>query len=129
MKTVIESIDQMVALNIDALADYLTLGWITEAGDQIAFIEEMDVAISTDSEIRGSASELFSYLFESVAVHLQRLNPEASLDRCQDTAKILFALGMGSFRLSKHTKLPKNEVLRSSAKGILDALLSNAASQ
>lgn len=129
LNMVIKNIDHLVAMNVDDLADYLILGWIEEAGDHIAFIEEMDVAFSTDSEISTTATELFAYLFESVAVHLHRLNPEASLERCQDTAKMLFSLGMGSFRLSKHTKLPQNDVLRLSAKGILNALLNNTTDQ
>lgn len=122
----LEGIDRLADVDVDELADYMMVGWIEEAGDRLVIVDELDNAFSRDSEISTTAAEVFAYLFQSEAVHLQRLYPAASLERCREAGIMLYGLGMGLFRLSKHTEFPSNEVLRSSMKGILDSLLSNA---
>ena len=118
-------IDKLADVDIDELADYMMVGWIEEAGDRLVIIDELDNAFSRDTEIATTASELYDFLFESEAVHLQRLYPTASLEKCKEAGIMLYGLGMGLFRLATHTQLPSNEILRLSMKGILDNLLSN----
>jgi AcrR family transcriptional regulator len=124
--TWLEGIDRLADVDIDDLADYMMAGWIEEAGDRLIIVDELDNAFSHDSEISTAAAELFAYIYQCEAVHLQCLYPTASLEKCQEAGMLLYTLGMGLFRLSKHTELPSIEGLRSSMKGILDNLLSSA---
>jgi len=120
----LENIDRLADVGIDDLADYIVVGWIEEAGDRLIIVDALDNAFSRDSEMFITASELYSYAFQSVATHLQRLYPDTSLEKCREASMMMYGLGIGLFRLANHTELPTNEVLRASMKGILDALLS-----
>ncbi|MDX2445581.1 MAG: TetR/AcrR family transcriptional regulator [Desulfobacterales bacterium] len=124
--TWLEGIGRLADLDIDDLLDYMMTGWKEEISDRLEIVSELDRAVSRDSETFTAVSEVLEYLFQSEAVHFQRLYPAASLERCREAGMMLYAIGIGVWRISGHIELPSNEVLRSSMKGILDSLLSNA---
>ena len=123
----LENIGRLADLDIDDLLDYMMTGWKEEIGDRLEIVAELDRAVSRDSETFTAVSEVLEYLFTSEAVHFQRLYPATSLERCREAGMMLYALGIGFWRISDHIKEhPSDEVLRSSMKGILDSLLSSA---
>jgi AcrR family transcriptional regulator len=124
--TWLDNIGRLAVLDIDDLLDYMMTGWKEEIGDRLEIVAELDRAVSRDSETFTAVSEVLEYLFKFEAVHFQRIYPEASLERCREAGIMLYALGFGFWRISGHIEHPSNEVLRSSMKGILDSLLSNA---
>ncbi|MBT4499387.1 MAG: TetR/AcrR family transcriptional regulator [Gemmatimonadetes bacterium] len=124
--TWLEGIDRLADVDIDDLSDYMMSGWQEELGHRLVVMDELMKAVSLDPETLSAVSEVLAYLFQSEAVHFQHLYPTASLERCRDAGKMLYALGFGMFRLSEYTELPSDEVARSSMKGILESLLNDA---
>lgn len=123
--TWLENIGRLADLDIDDLLDYMMTGWKEEIGDRLEIVAELGRAVSGDSETFAAVSEVLEYLFKSEAVHFQRLYPAASLERCREAGMMLYAIGIGFWRISDHIEHPSNEVLRLSMKGILDGLLRN----
>lgn len=121
----LENIGRLAGLDIDNLLDYMMTGWKAEIGDRLEIIAELDRAVSHDSETFSAVNEVLEYLFQSEAVHFQRLYPSASLERCREAGVMLYAIGIGFWQISGHIEHPSDEVLRSSMKGILDSLLSS----
>jgi len=103
-------------------------GWKEEIGDRLEIFAELDRAVSQDSEAFTAASEILEYLFQAEAIHFQRLYPSASLERCREAGMMLYAIGIGIgfWQISDRIEHPSDEALRTSMKGILDSLLSNA---
>ena len=123
----LENIGRLADLDLDHLLDYMMTGWKAEIGDRLEIVAELDRAVSHDSETFTAVSEVLEYLFQSEAVHFQRLYPAASLERCREAGIMLYAIGIGFWRISDHIEHhPSDEVLRSSMKGILNSLLSSA---
>ncbi len=120
------NIGRLAELDIDDLLDYMMTGWQEEIGDRLEVVAALDGVLVKDSETKTAVSESLEYLFQSEAVHFQRLYPAASLERCRDAGMMLYALGIGFWRISDHIVHPSNAVLRASMKGILDSLLAKA---
>jgi len=122
----LENIGRLADLDLDHLFDYMMTGWKEEIGDRLEIVAELDRVVPQDSETFTAVSEVLEYLFQSEAVHFQRLYPAASLERCREAGIMLYAIGIGFWRISDHIEHPSDEVLRSSMKGILNSLLSSA---
>jgi len=122
----LENIGRLADLDIDDLLDYMMTGWKEELGDRLDVVAELDRVLSQDSETFTAVSEVLEYLFQAEAVHFKRLYPAASLERCREAGVMLYAIGIGYWRISDHIKHPSDEVLRRSMKGVLDSLLANA---
>ncbi len=122
----LENIDRLTNFDIDDLLDYMMTGWKEEIGDRLEAVAELDRAVSQDSETFTAVSEVLEYLFQAEAVHFKRLYPAASLERCREAGVMLYAIGIGFWRISNHIVHPSDEILRRSMKGILDSLLANA---
>ena len=123
----LERANHLADVPIEKLTDFMLAGWIEAASDRVIIMDELNRSFSHDSEISETASELFAYLFQSAAIHLQRLYPAAKPEKYQEASILLYSLILGVFRISYHfEKLPTN-ALRSSMIGILENLFCNAA--
>ena len=123
----LENIARLADLDLDHLLDYMMTGWQEEIGDRLEVVAELDRVVPQDSETFTAVSEVLEYLFQSEAVCFQRLYPAASLERCREAGIMLYAIGIGFWRISTHIEdHPSSQVLRSSMKGILNSLLSSA---
>lgn len=124
--TWLEGIGRLASTDMNALFDYMMLGWKDEIGDRLEIVTELDKAISRDTETARAVSDVLNYLFQGEAVKFQQLYPSADLETCRDVGILLYSLNSGFGRISDHIRHPSEEALRKSMKYILDGFLGEA---